>query len=149
MCHQMPLLEIVTPQGSPRLFARVSAEDATRIVREHFRPRGIRRRVTQAVSRWLDRLATDEDDDPRASCQIDVRDAVRTSADSNVATQYLANDPATWTLLRHIPGLRAVWKVSPKAIAEVKPRSARPGWGGLHGVKWATVVLLPAKKSRR
>ncbi|MBN1361447.1 MAG: NAD(P)H-dependent oxidoreductase subunit E [Sedimentisphaerales bacterium] len=74
MCHQTPLLEIVTPSGESSLYARVEPEDAKPIVLRHFGARGPHRKITGAVSRTLDRLLTDESWGPVTRYSINVRD---------------------------------------------------------------------------
>jgi len=74
MCHQTPLMELVRPGGDSSFFAKVDAEDAPSIVLRQFRPKGVSRRIGHRVSRWLDRLASDERADPVARHAIDTRD---------------------------------------------------------------------------
>ena len=68
MCHQTPMVEIVMQpaadaaklqtQGSV-LYTKVTAEQAEEIVRRHFAPRGLWRRLAQRVDRTVNRLLTD------------------------------------------------------------------------------------------
>jgi NADH-quinone oxidoreductase subunit F len=74
MCHQTPLLEIVPPTGQSFLYARVQPEDAKAIVQRHFGVRWPHRKLTNTVSRTLDRLLTDERWEPVTRYSIDVRD---------------------------------------------------------------------------
>ncbi|NQU22493.1 MAG: NAD(P)H-dependent oxidoreductase subunit E [Candidatus Nealsonbacteria bacterium] len=74
MCHQTPLVELISPDGQARLFSKVGPEEAPSIVLSQFKPKGIARRVGYTVSRWLDRLSTDEPGNPVARHAIDVRD---------------------------------------------------------------------------
>lgn len=60
MCHQAPLVELVTADGRSRLFSRVDPQAAEQIVWEHFRPPGLVRRAGLWLERWLDRLASGE-----------------------------------------------------------------------------------------
>ncbi len=91
MCHQTPLVELVTPGGSTKLFSRVTADDAADIVLKHFKPKGLRRRLIYAATHWLDRLASDEKGDPIASHAIDLRDppvCAFLGRQKHVATEY-------------------------------------------------------------
>jgi len=54
MCYQTPLLEIVLPDGTAHLYARVQPADAKAILLRHFRPDSVLGRVRQAVSHSLD-----------------------------------------------------------------------------------------------
>jgi len=60
MCHQAPLVELVTSDGQSKLFAHVAPQDAPQIVWRHFKPPGLVRRVRLWLDRWLDRLSAGE-----------------------------------------------------------------------------------------
>jgi NADH-quinone oxidoreductase subunit F len=64
MCHQTPLVEVLSPDGPTALYAQVLAQDAKAIVLRHFRPRGIAGRLRRSFSRTLDVLLTDESWEP-------------------------------------------------------------------------------------
>ncbi|MCX6997015.1 MAG: NAD(P)H-dependent oxidoreductase subunit E, partial [Kiritimatiellaeota bacterium] len=55
MCHQTPVVEVRLPGGPTAFYARVGPADAEAIVRRHFHPRRLRRRL----ARWVDRTLTD------------------------------------------------------------------------------------------
>lgn len=76
MCHQTPLVEVVKPgkDGSTAIYAKVDPNDARGIVRRHFKPGGIVRRLKAAFSSTLDNLLTDESWEPVTRYSIDVRD---------------------------------------------------------------------------
>jgi NADH-quinone oxidoreductase subunit F len=74
MCHQTPLLEIVSPSGASFFYARVQPEDAKAIVQRHFSARWPHRKLSNAASRALDRLLTDESWEPVTRYSVDVRD---------------------------------------------------------------------------
>jgi len=74
MCHRVPLVEVVQPDGRTALYAKVQPEDAPAIVRRHFRPQGLFRRLRAAVGRGLDRLLVGDDSPAVDRCSIDVRD---------------------------------------------------------------------------
>jgi len=74
MCYQTPLVEIVHADGSNALYARVRPEDARAIVRKHFTPQTLPRRLARAVSNAFDTLLTDETWQPVTQHAIDVRD---------------------------------------------------------------------------
>ena len=74
MCHRTPLMEIVRPGAPAALYARVRPDDVPGILARHFRPKGLRRRVTTAAARWMENLLTDEAWAPLARYSIDVRD---------------------------------------------------------------------------
>ncbi|MGD0900507.1 MAG: NADH-quinone oxidoreductase subunit NuoE [Thermoguttaceae bacterium] len=158
MCHQTPLVELVPAGGGPsRLFARVQADEARAIVFSQFRPRGIARRVGYRLTRWLDRLLTDEVPDPAVSRAIDPGEkqlCAFLGPQRRVATEDCGQvDPTDLDeYLRH-DGFQAlrhcIEKLSPEEIvAEVK-RSGLRGRGGAGfptGLKWATVRAAPGQK---
>jgi len=87
MCHQTPLLQVVLPEhGLTRtkartdtdtklfLYAKVQPDGAKSIVLHHFRPRGISKRVSSAVSGVLENMLTGEKQEPATCYSIDVRD---------------------------------------------------------------------------
>jgi NADH:ubiquinone oxidoreductase subunit F (NADH-binding)/NADH:ubiquinone oxidoreductase subunit E/NAD-dependent dihydropyrimidine dehydrogenase PreA subunit len=73
MCHQTPLLEVVLPEDTAFLYARVQADDAKSIVLHHFKPRGVKR-ISNAVSGVLDSILTGKKHEPVTRYSIDVRD---------------------------------------------------------------------------
>ncbi len=74
MCHQTPLVEVVDASGASSLYARVRPEDAPRIVRRHFRPRGLWNRIKCGVSSLLEEAYTDEVWESVTRYSIHVRD---------------------------------------------------------------------------
>ncbi len=98
MCHQTPLVELVTPGRTTKLFSRVAAENASDIILEHFKPKGLRRRLIYAASHWLDKLASDEKGDPSANHAIDARDppvCAFLGRQKRVATEYCGQTDPT------------------------------------------------------
>lgn len=75
MCHQTPLVEIVSPKGEPVTYAKVRAEDAAQLVRRHFKPKGVIRRLRTGVTSVMEHLLTDDAWEPVNRYALDVRDA--------------------------------------------------------------------------
>jgi len=96
MCHQTPLLEIVWPDeqgraasresalatvgksggnGGTAVYAKVLPQQAERILREHFRPRSLLKRLQLACSTALDDLLSGETQEAPAKYELNVRDA--------------------------------------------------------------------------
>jgi len=150
MCHQTPLVELVAPGGSTKLFSRVAAEDAADIVLKYFKPKGLGRRLVYKATRWLDRLLTDENVDPAARQAIDVRDppvCAFLSRQKHVATEYCGQiDPTDLDeYLRHdgfITLRRCLEELVPERIIDEIQTSGLRGRGGAGfatGTKWARV----------
>ncbi|MCL4217298.1 MAG: NADH-quinone oxidoreductase subunit NuoE [Candidatus Hydrogenedentes bacterium] len=56
MCHQVPVVEIVTPDKDPTLYVKVKPEDVRSIVTRHFQPRAPIERLRITAAQWMDRL---------------------------------------------------------------------------------------------
>ncbi|NLX53796.1 MAG: 4Fe-4S dicluster domain-containing protein [Planctomycetaceae bacterium] len=72
MCHQTPLVQLITPAGESRFFSHVRPEDVRSIVLRHFRPPGLVRRLGYRFARWLDAFYSNEADDAVESHALDV-----------------------------------------------------------------------------
>ena len=59
MCHQTPIVEVRLPGGPTVFYSKVGPGEAEGIVRRHFRPMSLRRRVVRWVDRMLEELVTD------------------------------------------------------------------------------------------
>jgi NADH-quinone oxidoreductase subunit F len=151
MCHQTPLVELVPAGGGrTRLFAKVQAQSAAEIVLAQFKPKGLSRRLGYRVSRWLDRLLSDEAGDPVERHAIDVRDGqvcAFLGRQQHVATEYCGQLAPTdldeyirhhgFEALRH-----CLERLSPEEIIEETRASGLRGRGGAGfptGLKWAAV----------
>ena len=150
MCHQTPLVELVAPGGSTKLFSRVAAEDAPDIVLKYFKPKGIGRRLVYKATRLLDRLLSNENTDPVGRHAIDVRDppvCAFLGRQKHVATEYCGRiDPTDLDeYLRHdgFKALKLCLKdISPERIIDEIQTSGLRGRGGAGfptGAKWAKV----------
>jgi NADH-quinone oxidoreductase subunit F len=150
MCHQTPLVEIVPAQGPAKLFAKVTPDNVPSIVLEHFQPRGLVRRVGRQVSRLLDRLLTDEGEDPLVRHAIDVRDppvCAFLGHQRRLATELCGLiDPLDLDEYVRHDGFKALRRCldefTPEAIiAEVKSSGlrGRGGAGFPTGLKWSRV----------
>ena len=73
-CHRTPIVEVLAPGAEPRLYAEVTPDDAERIVRENFRPRGLVRRVRAAATRLVAPLVGGTVDASGRAFRTDVRD---------------------------------------------------------------------------
>jgi len=157
MCHQTPLVEVVLPGGRSYLYARVLPEDARSIVLRHFRPKGIPRRISTAVSRALDNLLTDEAWEPVTRYSIEPRDAPVVAflgPQKHIATEHCGHiDPTDLDEYRAHDGFKAlercVREMSPEAVIQEIRRSGLRGRGGAGyptGLKWAKVREAKSEK---
>jgi len=58
MCHQTPIVEVRLPGGPTAFYSKVGPNEAEGIVRRHFRPMSLRRRLVRWVDRTLEQLVT-------------------------------------------------------------------------------------------
>ncbi|MEI6148841.1 MAG: NAD(P)H-dependent oxidoreductase subunit E [bacterium] len=167
MCHETPLVEIVWPDEgrSPRLTAsalaggeagrhasalyrKVAPEDADRIVREHFRPRGAGRRLRATVNSALDRMLTPPGGDGLEKAALNVRDGqvcAFLGKQVHLATEYCGRlDPLDLETYAEHDGFKALHSVLTSRGAEetiTMMKSAglrgRGGAGFPVGEKWA------------
>jgi NADH-quinone oxidoreductase subunit F len=149
MCHQTPLLEIIQANGASFLYARVQPEDAAPIVQRHFGVKGPHRKLSNTISRALDRLLTDEDK-PVTRYPIDVRDrAVSDFLDRqiHISTEHCGHiDPTDLDEYLRNDGFKALEKVlkalDPQAVIAQIEASGLRGRGGAGfptHLKWSAV----------
>jgi len=157
MCHQTPLVEVSLPDKPSSLYARVTPEDTKSIFLRHFRPKGIRRKITHAVTNVLENILSDEGRQPVTRYCIEIRDppvADFLGRQKHIATEQRGQiDPLELDdYLSHdgFEGLkRCIGELSPAdVIAEIK-RSRLRGRGGAGystGIKWAQAREAPGDK---
>lgn len=150
MCHQTPLVELLPAKGKPELYSHVTPEQAREIVLNHFPPKGALRRVGRVVSRWLDRVLTDEPGDAVARFAIDVRDppvCAFLGPQQRLATEHCGQiDPTDLDESMRHGGFAALQRVlaemTPEEIVAAARASGLRGRGGAGfstGMKWAAV----------
>ena len=74
MCHRTPMLELVTPDRTSHLYAKVDPQDAEAIIRRHIRSAGLLGRFTSTLRRTVDSLLTDQTWGITERLAIDARD---------------------------------------------------------------------------
>jgi len=150
MCYQTPLLEIVLPDNRSYLYARVEPGDAREIILRHFKPRGVVRRISNATSRLLDRILTDEKSEPVTRYSIDVREkpvADFLGKQIHIATQHCGHiDPGDVDEYVANNGFKALEKCvhelgAEEIIREVEVSGLRGRGGAGYGthLKWSAV----------
>ncbi len=138
MCHQTPLLEIVLPDQTSFLYARVQPEDAKSIILRHYGIRWPHRKLTNAVSGALDRLLTDEKWEPVTRYSIHVRDQAVSDflgRQVHIATEHCGHiDPTDMDEYLRNDGFkaleRAITELEPEAVIEQIRISGLRGRGG-------------------
>ncbi len=154
MCHQTPLVEVIRPDGKSTLYANVQAPDARRIVRRHFPPKGLLRRIGSTASQFVDNLLTDETWQPVTQLGIEVRDppvAAFLDPQIHVATEHSGvmnpTDVDEYAARGGFEALRqCITKMSPDKVIEQVTASGCRGRGGAGfptGPKWKIVRKVP------
>ncbi|GAB6167100.1 NADH-quinone oxidoreductase subunit NuoF [Thermostilla marina] len=156
MCHQTPLLEIVPPESEEtKLYAKVTADDVEAILTEHFRPRGLFRRMGTSLARWFDQWIFDADESPVVKHGIDVRDGpveAFLGRQVRIATEFSGEiDPLDYDEYVRRGGFSATAKAlkerRPQEVIDEVLRSGLRGRGGAGfptGKKWQIVHDTPA-----
>jgi NADH-quinone oxidoreductase subunit F len=155
MCHQTPLVEVVKPDGRRNLYAEVKPDDARDIVRTHFKPRGLWRKVSLAARSAVDKLLTDEAWIPVQRYEVNKRDpqvVAFLGPQKHVATEHCGQiDPGDLDEYLRLGGFEALARareLSPEQIIEQITASGLRGRGGAGfptGTKWSHVRNEPGE----
>jgi NADH-quinone oxidoreductase subunit F len=148
MCHQTPLVEVVTGDGASALYAKVKPAEARRIVARHFAPRGLIRRAGARLGAALERVLTDEVWEPVTRYAIDVRDppvCAFLGRQRRLASEWCGNlSPLDADEYESHEGFQALRRCltdgRPEEVIETIARSGLRGRGGAGfptGRKWA------------
>jgi len=150
MCHQTPLVEIVSPKGEAVTYAKVQPDEAAQLVRQHFKPKGLIRNLRTGLTSAMEHLLADDTWEPINRYALDVRDAPVCSflgKQQRIATEWCGNiDPLDLDEYCAHDGMAALTaclgKNSPEAIIDTVTQSGLRGRGGAGfptGRKWAMV----------
>jgi NADH-quinone oxidoreductase subunit F len=157
MCHQTPLVEIVAPQGEPVTYAKVRPEEAARLVRHHFKPKGMVRRLKAGLTTIMEQLLSDDVWAPVSRYALDVRDAPVCSflgKQQRLATEWCGDmDPLDldeYIAHEGMVALQACMESGrPADIIEAITQSGLRGRGGAGfptGRKWSLVQKAPGTR---
>ncbi|MHC4604018.1 MAG: NAD(P)H-dependent oxidoreductase subunit E, partial [Planctomycetota bacterium] len=160
MCYQTPLLEVVLPDNTSFLYARVQPADAKAIVLRHFKPKRIGQKIGNVVSTMLDKILTDKAWEPVTRYSIDVRDQL--VADFLDRQKYIATehrgaiDPVDLDEYLRNGGFKAlqtcVNQMTPEEVITEVGRAGLRGRGGAGfptHLKWSAVRNSKSKKGTR
>jgi NADH-quinone oxidoreductase subunit F len=79
MCHRTPMIEVVAPGKPSSFYAGLEVAEARNLVLRHFRPRGLRKRVSRLWTRALDTLLLDERSKKINGFELDIREPAATA----------------------------------------------------------------------
>lgn len=150
MCHQVPLVEIVPTEGETTLYSKVDAADVDQIVDQHFKPKGIVKRLTSSLLNVADSLRDDSRWEGVDRYSLDVREKhVSLFLDKQIpmATEFrgVINpiDVEEYKSRNGFMGLkRVLTKMSPQQVVDEIKESGMRGRGGggfPTGKKWQMV----------
>lgn len=150
MCHQTPLVEVITPDGRSFLYAGVLPEDAESIIQRHFKPKGIVRKVKHSASRIVENILTDKAWEPITRYSIEMRDppvAAFLDKQKHIATEHFGHiNPTDLDEYLELDGFKALKRclteLTPEQVIEEIQRSGLRGRGGAGfptGLKWLKV----------
>jgi len=153
MCHQTPFVEVHPARGTPARYTRIRPEHARAIVRRHFKPAGLARRLTSTVAHWRDgaqRAAV-------AQRAIELRDppvAAFLGPQRHIATEHCGDlDPLDLDEYLAHDGFMALRRcleepIAPDVLIEQIRRSGLRGRGGAGyptWQKWSKVRAAPGE----
>jgi NADH:ubiquinone oxidoreductase subunit F (NADH-binding)/NADH:ubiquinone oxidoreductase subunit E/NAD-dependent dihydropyrimidine dehydrogenase PreA subunit len=152
MCHQTPLVEVLirTPNPQPAdngdsgiLYTKVTANEAGKIVRRHFRPRGLLRRIRSAVDEAVEGFVGPSDNMPVPRAVRDGEICAFLGGQKRIATEYCGHLDTLDVdeYIRHggFEALAQADKMNPQEILSEVKKSGLRGRGGAGftvGRKW-------------
>jgi NADH-quinone oxidoreductase subunit F len=150
ICHQTPLVEIVTPDGRSFLYANVLPEDIEPIILRHVKPGGIIKKISKAASDLVDKIMVDKAWEPIARYSISVRDpevSAFLDKQKHIATEHYGNiNPTDLDEYLKTGGFdslkKCVTELTPEQVIEEINKSGLRGRGGAGfptGIKWSLV----------
>jgi NADH-quinone oxidoreductase subunit F len=150
MCHQTPLVEIVTPGGQSTFYSKAQPGQMRDIVLRHFQPRGIVRRLGYQLAEWVNRLHSDAGDETVHRHALNVREGpvcAFLGPQRHIATEQCGHlNPLDLDEYRRADGFaalrRCLTELTPDQISDEVRRAGLRGRGGAGfptAVKWDLV----------
>ncbi|MBI4977200.1 MAG: NAD(P)H-dependent oxidoreductase subunit E [Spirochaetes bacterium] len=157
MCHQTPLMEVVSADGVSAHYAKVSAAEAPEILLRHFPPQSTLERMSYSVIDTVSRLYDPDTDETVERYALDVRDTPACEflgPQRHIATEHSGIiDPLSLDEYQSHGGFSALGTVlsrkDPDAVVTAISESLLRGRGGagFHtGKKWALVRAASGDK---
>lgn len=151
MCHQVPLMEIVTEGKEPFLYAKVNPLDVKNIIENHFRPTGLVNRISHSLNRFVENIQSDSGWDGVERYALNVREkhvSLFLGRQVPIATEFRGTlnplDMDEYIQRKGFMALRkSMWEMSKEDIIEEIKASGLRGRGGAGfptGSKWKLVA---------
>ena len=155
MCHQTPLVEILLPKTTPAqseddrekfLYTKVTTADAGRIVRRHFRAKGLWRHLRGTLDEALDSVIESQERMPVPRAVRDTEICAFLGGQRRVATEYCGGinplDVDEYSRYEGWEGWKRAAEMTSENIIETVKKSGLRGRGGAGfsvGRKWEIV----------
>ena len=147
MCHRTPLLEVIPKNGEPIFYNRVAPEEVKPIVRKHYKPKSLTKRITNAAVTFLEDWQNDDNGDGITEHGANIRDPQVASflgRQVHIATEFSGEidplDIEEYSARQGFESLkRCLRELSQDDIIEVVKSSKMRGRGGggfPTGIKW-------------
>ncbi len=157
ICHQTPLIEVITPNKRSYLYAKVEPDDVESIVLRHFKPKGVLKKLANVTSRIIEKALTDESWERITRYSISVRDphvSAFFEKQKHIATEYAGSiNPTDIDEYLENGGFialrRCLTELSPDQIIDEIKLSGLRGRGGAGfstGMKWSLVRHAKSNK---
>ncbi len=150
MCHQTPLVEVVTSSGKSFSYAQVQPQDAEAIIARHFKAGSWHKKLKGTLSRALRDMVTDVCSQPVTRYSLDFRDGHVhdfLSKQQNISTEHCGFlspvDLDEYISKGGFEALKHVLTMEPGDIIDTVVNAGLRGRGGAGfptGTKWALVA---------
>lgn len=150
MCHQVPILEILTEDKEPVLYSKVKPEDVKEIVLKHFKPDSLSGKIKNKIFQRLNKVYLDQNISSSEKCFLDMKEKPVTdffNKQVHIATQLKGIlNPLDINEYKQNDGFKALQnclanKKSQEIIRQIKESGmrGRGGAGFSTGIKWEIV----------
>lgn len=150
MCHQVPLLEVVSADNTSNLYAKVKPEDVSLLLRKNFKPKSFLKRLSVGIQDFVENVQYENNRNNIESYSINVREKHVAAFLGNqipIATEFrgILNpvDIVEYLTGGGFAGLDKAFSMQPEEIIGEITKSGIKGRGGAGfptGQKWQVVA---------
>jgi NADH-quinone oxidoreductase subunit F len=124
MCHRTPIIEVAVPGGRSSFYSGLGPEQARSLIRRHFRPKGVRQKISRLWTRALDNVLLDEPQADVSGGEMDLRQpeiSAFLSKQVHIATEHFGKvDPLDLDEYVTLGGFAALARCLPDSTADLK-----------------------------